>query len=318
MTTVQSDRTVILASPRGFCAGVAYAVEIAETVLRRRAHPVYALKEIVHNHEVTRSLEAKGLRFIQTIGEAPVGSTVLFGAHGVAPAVRQAAAARRLEVIDATCPFVSKVHAEAQRFARRNCAIILIGHRRHDEVVGVAGEAPAHVTVIENEAEAEAFRPADPGRRVAVITQTTLSQAETDRVMAVLRRRFDDLLTPAKADICYATTNRQEAVRQLARRAPFILVLGSANSSNTNRLVEVAATAGAEAHLLSDRAELNRMPLGQRMVIGLTAGASTPESFIVQVLEDLKCLGFNRVEELEVAREHTHFPLPAAFQNACP
>jgi 4-hydroxy-3-methylbut-2-enyl diphosphate reductase len=310
-------RTVILASPRGFCAGVRHAVDMAEAVLQQRPHPVYGLKEIVHNRQVTEALEQKGLLFVQDIADVPAGSTVLFSAHGVPPSVRAAAAGRRLEAIDATCPFVMKVHEEVKRFAARGCTIALIGHRRHDEVIGVAGEAPDRVVIIENEAEAAALQPADPDR-LAVITQTTLSQEETDRILAVLRSRFPRLVTPPKKDICYATANRQEAVRQLARRVPFILVLGAANSSNSRRLVEVAVANGAEARLVSEPAELDVIALAGREIIGLTAGASTPEPFIAGILDRLRGQGFDRVEEMEVVHETIHFALPPSLRPPRP
>lgn len=308
-----SHRTVILASPRGFCAGVRHAVEIAESVLRLRPHPVYGLKEIVHNRQVVEALQRKGIVFVQDIQAVPEGATVLFSAHGVSPAVRETAAARRLEVIDATCPFVMKVHTEVKRFARDGCAIVLIGHRRHDEVIGVAGEAPERITVIENEAEAAAFSPANPAR-IAVVTQTTLSQEETDRVLAILRQRFPGLMTPSRNDICYATTNRQEAVKQLAKRVNLILVLGSENSSNTRRLAEVAEANGAKTHLLSETGDLVRIPLEGRDALGLTAGASTPESFIADILAVLKKQGFDHVVELEAVHEDIHFALPVALR----
>jgi 4-hydroxy-3-methylbut-2-enyl diphosphate reductase len=302
--------TVILAAPRGFCAGVRHAVDMAESILRLRPHPVYGLKEIVHNRQVVDALQRKGIVFVQDVQAVPEGATILFSAHGVSPAVREAAATRRLEVIDATCPFVMKVHHEVKRFAQEGCDIVLIGHRRHDEVIGVAGEAPERITVIENEAEAAAFSPSDPNR-IAVVTQTTLSQEETDRVLAVLQRRFPHLRTPARKDICYATTNRQEAVKQLARRVNLILVLGSENSSNTLRLAEVAAGNGAKAILLSDPDAVTLIPLENRDVIGLTAGASTPESFIRECLALLEQRGFDRVEELQAVDEDIHFVLPS-------
>ena len=308
-----SHRTVILASPRGFCAGVRHAVEIAETILRLRPHPVYGLKEIVHNRQVVDDLCGKGVRFVQDIAEVPAGQTVLFSAHGVPPGIREAAAARGLEVIDATCPFVMKVHLEVRRFAKEGCAIALIGHRRHDEVIGVAGEAPDRVTVIETGQEAESFSPADP-EKVAVITQTTLSQAETDRVLTVLRRRFPGLRMPAKKDICYATANRQEAVKALAKRVNLILVLGAENSSNSKRLAEVATAQGAAAHLVSRAESIAGLPLDGREAVGVTAGASTPESFIREILSLLRDHGFDRVEEMEVVREDIHFALPASLR----
>jgi 4-hydroxy-3-methylbut-2-en-1-yl diphosphate reductase len=306
-------RTVILASPRGFCAGVRHAVEIAESVLRLRPRPVYGLKEIVHNQQVVDKLRQQGLVFVQDVADVPEGATVLFSAHGVPPCIREQAAARRLEIIDATCPFVMKVHLEVKRFVKEDCTIVLIGHRRHDEVIGVAGEAPDRVVVIENDEEAAAFLPANPDR-IAVITQTTLSQDETDRVLNVLKSRFPRLRTPLKKDICYATTNRQEAVRQLAKRADLILVLGSENSSNSLRLAEVAVANGAEAHLLSHPDSLDLIPLDGRTTIGLTAGASTPESFIAEILALLRKQGFDRVEEMEVVHEDIHFALPPSLR----
>jgi len=309
------SHTVILANPRGFCAGVRHAVELAEAPLRRRPPSVYGLKELVHNRHVVDALCRKGLRVVRDIAEVPRGGTVLFSAHGVAPAVREQAAARNLEVIDATCPFVMKVHHEVRRFAREGRTIVLIGHRRHDEVIGVAGEAPERVVVIENEHEAAAFLPADPDR-VAVVTQTTLSAEETDRVLLALRRRFPTLQTSPQKDICYATTNRQEAVKTLARKTAFILVLGAANSSNSKRLVEVAVGAGAEARLVSHAEDLAAIPLTGRDTIGVTAGASTPESFIAEILGRLRAHGFDRVEELEACAERIHFALPPDLRDA--
>ena len=302
-------RTVILASPRGFCAGVRHAVDLAQAVLARRPHPVYGLKEIVHNRQVVNDLCRQGLRFVQDIADVPHGHTVLFSAHGVPPAVRETAVARGLEVIDATCPFVMKVHLEVRRFAQKGYTIALIGHRRHDEVIGVAGEAPDRVVVLETAEEAAAFLPPDP-ERVAVVTQTTLSQEEADRVLTILKHRFPRLETPVKKDICYATTNRQEAVKTLARQAGLILVLGAENSSNSRRLAEVAVAEGAEAHLVSRLDDLAGIPLGARETIGITAGASTPESFIRDILDLLGRQGFTRVQELEVVHEAIHFALP--------
>jgi 4-hydroxy-3-methylbut-2-enyl diphosphate reductase len=311
---VTPHKTVVLVSPRGFCAGVRHAVEIAEAALRLRPLPLYALHEIVHNRQVVESFERRGVCFVNTIDEVPEGRAVLFSAHGVPPAVRAAAAARRLEVIDATCPFVLKVHVEVRRFAREGCSIVIVGHRTHDEVIGVAGEAPGRVTVIESVAEAEAFAPADPAR-LAVVTQTTLSAEDAGGIRAVLLRRFPALRMPGTDDICYATTNRQQAVRALARRVGVILVLGAQNSSNTRRLAEVARVAGAEAVLVSRIEDIADARLGNRMDIGVTAGASTPESFIAQVLEHLAARGFDRTEHLEIVRENIHFNLPHALRT---
>lgn len=299
-------RTIVLASPRGFCAGVRLAVELAQTALQRGRRPLYALNELVHNRQVVEAFEAAGLQVVRNVAEVPEGATVLFSAHGVAPAVRAQAAARRLAVLDASCPFVLKVHAEVARFARHGCTIAYIGHRNHEEVIGVCGEAPEQVTVLETPAEAERFQPPDPDR-VAVAMQTTWSAAEAGRVLAVLRRRFPRLRTPPKGDICYATTNRQEAVKALAGRVGTILVLGGRNSSNTLRLAEVAQQAGARAFRLSEAADLAAVPLHDVPALGMTAGASTPERFITEILGRLRTQGFDRVEELETIREHVHF-----------
>ncbi|MBM4163087.1 MAG: 4-hydroxy-3-methylbut-2-enyl diphosphate reductase [Lentisphaerae bacterium] len=305
-------KTVVLVSPCGFCAGVRHAVEIAEAALRLRPLPLYALNEIVHNRQVVESFERRGVSFVTTIDEVPEGRAVLFSAHGVPPAVRAAAVARRLEVIDATCPFVLKVHVEVLRFAREGYSIVIVGHRTHDEVIGVAGEAPDRVTVVETVAEAEAFAPTDPAR-VAVVTQTTLSAEEAGRMLAVLRRRFPSLRAPATDDICYATTNRQQAVKALARRVGMILVLGAQNSSNTRRLAEVARDAGAEAVLVSRIEDIAAAGIANRMEVGVTAGASTPASFMTQVLEHLAAEGFDRTEHIETVSENIHFNLPRAL-----
>jgi 4-hydroxy-3-methylbut-2-enyl diphosphate reductase len=272
------------------------------------------LHEIVHNRQVVESFERRGVCFVNTLAEVPEGRAVLFSAHGVPPAVRAAAAARRLEVIDATCPFVHKVHVEVLRFARDGFSIGIVGHRTHDEVIGVAGEAPGRVTVIETVEEAEAFEPADPVR-VAVVTQTTLSAEETDRIRAVLRRRFPGLRMPATDDICYATTNRQQAVKALAQRVGVILVLGAQNSSNTRRLAEVARDAGAETVLVSRIEDIVDSVLNNRMDIGVTAGASTPESFITQILQHLAACGFDKTEDLETVCENIHFDLPYSLRT---
>jgi 4-hydroxy-3-methylbut-2-enyl diphosphate reductase len=302
-------RTLVIISPHGFCAGVDRAVEIAETVLRTYPTPVYCLKQIVHNRQVIEGLTAKGMRFVNAITEVPRGATVLFSAHGVAPAVREQAARLGLKVVDATCPFVTKVHTEVKRYAGQSYTILLIGDHRHDEIIGVAGEAPDHVTVIGNEEEARAVTVPDPGR-VAVLTQTTLSLDEVTRVLEILRKRFPDLRTPPNDDICYATRNRQQAVRLFAARADAFIVLGAENSSNSNRLVEVATTAGCKAYLVSDLEQLPRLPLDRIRTLGLTAGASTPEYFVCEAIERLKTLGFGAVEELSVIKEDIRFTLP--------
>jgi 4-hydroxy-3-methylbut-2-en-1-yl diphosphate reductase len=309
-----SSKRVILVSPRGFCAGVRRAVEITEAALQVHAPPIYCHKEIVHNRQIVEGLRRKGVVFVSCLAEVPPGGTVIFSAHGVPPSVRDEATRRTLKVIDATCPFVTKVHSEVKRYAGGGYTIILLGHARHDEIVGIRGEAPEHVTVIENKEEAAAVRVADPAK-VAAVTQTTLSVEETGNVMAVLRSRFPQLITPPEDDICYATLNRQKAVRALAEIAGIILVLGSESSSNSLRLVEVARAGGAHAHLVSAINALADVPLAHASVVGLTAGASTPETFIQEVVAALGAQGFARIEEMRIVEEDVHFPLPPELRR---
>jgi len=278
--------TVVL--PHGFCSGVARAVQTAEAALARfRGETVYCLNEIVHNRHVVSRLTSLGMVFVRSVEDVPAGSLLLFSAHGVSPAVRRAAAARGLRVIDATCPFVTKVHAEVQRFAAQGATVVCIGHRNHEEVIGVAGEAPESVRVIESVQEAVALAPLAKGP-VAVVTQTTLGAAQVDAVMAELRRCFPHLQAPASTDVCYATRNRQQAVRVLAQRCEQVLVLGSANSSNSQRLAETAREAGAEATLISELQQLDGLDGAAAGAIGVTSGASTPESFLSDVVRVLR------------------------------
>jgi 4-hydroxy-3-methylbut-2-enyl diphosphate reductase len=307
---MSSIRRVIVAHPHGFCSGVARAVAAAEAALDSCGGPIYGLHAIVHNAQVTSRLAARGLRFVERLKDVPPGSVVLFSAHGVAPAVLAEARTRRLRVIDATCPFVAKVHQEVRRFAAAGCTVICIGHPTHVEVIGIVGEAPDHVRVVETEAEARAVQPPDPGR-VAVVTQTTLSPETTEGIRNVLQARFPHLRLPAREDVCYATRNRQQAVRILAAQAPLVLVLGSENSSNTRRLVETARHAGAQAHLIGELADLAAVPLATATVVGIASGASTPESFLDEVLAALARQGFSTVEQLHAVAEHTRpFRLP--------
>ena len=305
MTSSGQPRRVILAVPHGFCAGVERAVDMAERVLREHPRPVYCLKQIVHNAHVIADLAARSMVFVSRVEDIPEGATALFSAHGVAPGVRQGALDRRIHLIDATCPFVLKVHSEVRRFAQKGFTIILIGNRNHDEIIGVAGEAPDRVAVVENEDDARAVAVPDPSR-VTLLSQTTWSPEETRPILRVLRERFPLLQAPLQGDICYATRNRQTAVRELARRADVILVLGARNSSNSNRLVSVAAAAGRAAFLISNLPELDAVPLGQAAVVGLTAGASTPESLVREAIGRLKQLGFHDFEEMVVVRENLH------------
>ncbi|MBM4148470.1 MAG: 4-hydroxy-3-methylbut-2-enyl diphosphate reductase [Lentisphaerae bacterium] len=312
--TPEGGGLVLLAAPRGFCAGVQRAVEMMDAALSRMIPPVYCLREIVHNRQVVEMYRLRGVRFVPSLDEVPERATIVFSAHGVAPDVRAEAERRGMRIVDATCPFVTKVHSEVKRYARNGYSIVMIGHRRHDEVLGVAGEAPGAVAVVENEAEAASFTPADPDR-VAVVTQTTLSQSETEHVTAVLKSRFPSLERPVKDDVCYATTNRQKAVRELARRCALIVVLGSRNSSNTLRLAEVAKSAGTRAEVVSTLAELAELPLDPASALGMTAGASTPDSMVEQALQHLRARGFGEVRELKVTDEDLRFPLPRELRD---
>lgn len=306
-------KRLIVVEPHGFCSGVARAVQTAEALLARfPGETVYGLNEIVHNQQVVARLTGLGMRFVRSIDEVPEGARLLFSAHGVAPDVVARAAARLLRAIDATCPFVSKVHAEVRRFAAQGACVVCIGHRRHEEMIGVAGEAPERVRIVENAAEAEALT-VPPDVPVAVVTQTTLGGEQVDAVMAVLCRRFPELRLPVATDVCYATRNRQQAVRVLAGCCARVLVLGSANSSNSQRLVETACAAGAEADLVSTMEQLDGLGLAGSCQVGLTSGASTPESFLDAVVARLReRYGFPAPERLAAVEEDSLvFKLPA-------
>jgi 4-hydroxy-3-methylbut-2-enyl diphosphate reductase len=308
------EREVVLASPRASCAGVVRAVEIVERALEERGAPIYVRKQIVHNAHVVGELERKGAVFVEEVDEVPDKATVIFSAHGVSPAVREQAAKRELDVIDATCPLVAKVHAEARRFARTGHEIILIGHQGHEEVEGTVGEAPEHTTIIETEADVATLRPADPDR-VAYLTQTTLAVDETSEVIRALKRRFPKLTGPSSDDICYATQNRQDAVRELTADCEVVFVVGAENSSNSKRLVEVAHRAGTPAHLIADASEIRPEWIAGRTRIGLTAGASAPEQLVGQVVEALDGIGTVSVSERTVAQEDVYFKLPARLRK---
>jgi 4-hydroxy-3-methylbut-2-enyl diphosphate reductase len=310
-----SSREVVLASPRASCAGVERAIEIVERVLADRGAPIYVRKQIVHNVHVVRSLEEQGAIFVEELDEVPRGQTVIFSAHGVSPAVREAARERELDVIDATCPLVSKVHAEARRFAASGFDIVLVGHAGHEEVDGTFGEAPERIQIVANAQEVAGVTVADP-QRVAYLTQTTLAVDETDDVVAALRARFPDAIGPASSDICYATQNRQDAVRALARDCDLILVVGSANSSNSKRLVEVAERAGCRAQLIDDAAQIPPAILLGTRRIGVTAGASAPEALVEQVIAALGGLGEVTVSERNIATETMQFKLPPEVRSS--
>jgi len=302
-------RKVLLAKPRGFCAGVERAIGVVEMALTLYEKPIYVRKEIVHNKHVIQSLAAKGVIFVDEIDAVPDGAVVIFSAHGVAPEVRALAAAKRLTVIDATCPLVTKVHQEAIRFAQEGRSIILVGHQDHEEVVGTMGEAPHNIQVVESAEEAEQVVVSDPDR-VAVTTQTTLGVDDTREVLDALKRRFPRIAAPSSDDICYATQNRQTAIKSLANDTDLVLVLGSDNSSNSKRLKEVAESAGARAHLIDDVTEIDPAWLDEVECVGVTAGASAPEHLVQEVVGYFRELGASEVEEVEVIEEKVTFVPP--------
>lgn len=306
-------KRILLAWPRGYCAGVERAVDTVERALRIHGPPVYVRKQIVHNIHVVRDLERRGAIFVEEEAEVPEGGVVVLSAHGVAPEVYANSAARRLSVIDATCPLVTKVHLEARRFARDGSTILLIGHQGHEEVVGTSGEAPDNVILVGSPQEARTVAVPDP-TRVAYLTQTTLSVDETDEVVQVLRERFPDIQAPPRDDICYATQNRQEAVKELASRTDVILVIGSDNSSNSNRLVEVSRSLGTPAYLVDDESEVRPEWLEGRDTVGVTSGASAPEWLVERVVDFLRARGATEVEELHTVDEQVRFSLPAGVR----
>jgi 4-hydroxy-3-methylbut-2-en-1-yl diphosphate reductase len=310
------SRRVLLAKPRGYCAGVDRAVQAVEVALELYGAPVYVRKQIVHNAHVVASLEARGAVFVEEAGEVPEGAVVVFSAHGVAPQVREEARARGLRTVDATCPLVTKVHNEARRFAAQGYDILLIGHAGHEEVAGTAGEAPAHIRLVEGPGGAAGARVRDPAK-VAWLSQTTLSVDETQQTVAALRQRFPLLADPPSDDICYATQNRQAAVKAIAGRSDLVLVVGSVNSSNSVRLVEVAREAGAAAaYLVEDAAALRPEWLQGVRTVGLTSGASVPEGLVAGMLARLADSGFDQVEEVEAVPERMQFALPHELRRA--
>ena len=308
---------VILAKPRGFCAGVERAIEVVEQALERFSGPVYVRKEIVHNPHVVSALRQKGAVFVDELTQVPHGSTTIFSAHGVSPAVHDAAKERQLQVIDATCPLVTKVHVEAKRFAREGYTLLLIGHGGHEEVEGTMGEAPTSIRLIQTVEEAHRVQ-VENSEKVAVITQTTLSVDDTRAIVDILKARFPKLVAPSKDDICYATQNRQNAVKAIAKEAEVILVIGAKNSSNSIRLTEVAEDAGRRAHLINDAIEIKPAWFTDVRCVGVTSGASAPEHLVQEVVEALKRLGATQVEEWELTREDVSFGLPAELANANP
>lgn len=309
MATQTTKRRVLLAAPRGYCAGVERAVETVERSIQMLNSPVYVRKEIVHNKHVVEDLQQRGVVFVEEVDEVPEGKTVVFSAHGIAPSVRAEASRRGLRSIDASCPLVTKVHNEAKRFAREGFQILLIGHEGHEEVVGTAGEAPEHMTIVDGPEHARTVEVS--AKKIAWLSQTTLSVDETLETVAILRERFPDLVDPPSDDICYATQNRQMAVKLLAPECDLLIVVGSVNSSNSVRLVEVGLQSGAKAGVRIDGAkELSDKLLDDVNVVGVTSGASVPELLVQEVLGWLAERGFDDVETVEATQETLSFSLP--------
>ena len=300
---------VIIAKPRGFCAGVEMAVETVERALKKHGPPLYVFHEIVHNLHVVRDFTERGVRFVQSIDEVPAQAKLVFSAHGVSPMEWQKAKEKQLEIIiDATCPLVEKVHREVRKFAAQGCWIILVGHERHDEIVGTSGEAPDRIRIVANVAEAQMVDIPDPSK-VAVLTQTTLSVDDTRAVIDALKEKFPQMITPAKEDICYATQNRQDAVKQLAKEVDLVLVIGSRNSENSNQLCKVAQDLGTRAYLIDDRSQIDAQWLAGVARVGITSGASVPDHLVQAVAEYFRRQGAS-VESLGFVEENIHFALP--------
>jgi 4-hydroxy-3-methylbut-2-enyl diphosphate reductase len=307
---------LLLAAPRGYCAGVDRAVQTVERALELYGAPVYVRKEIVHNKHVVAQLRERGAVFVEELDESvPEGAITVFSAHGVSPAVHADAAKRALRTIDATCPLVTKVHREALKFAAEGYTIVLIGHAGHEEVEGTMGEAPDAIVLVETEEDVDRLEVADP-TRVAYISQTTLSVDETRAIIARLRERFPEITGPRTDDICYATTNRQAAVKQMALECDLVLVIGSRNSSNSNRLVDVARAAGADAHLIDNETQVAEEWLAGARVVGITSGASAPEELVQRLIDFFRARGTSNVAEFEVLREDVRFMLPKTIRQA--
>jgi 4-hydroxy-3-methylbut-2-en-1-yl diphosphate reductase len=305
---------VLLASPRGYCAGVDRAVDAVERALAKHGAPVYVRKQIVHNLHVVRDLESKGAVFVEEETEVPEGAVVVLSAHGVAPEVYSNSRVRNLEVIDATCPLVTKVHVEARRFAAAGDTIILIGHAGHEEVVGTTGQAPERTILVQSPQEARTVEVPDP-ENLSYLTQTTLSVDETNEILAILRERFPAIEGPPREDICYATQNRQDAVKEIAPRVDVLLVIGSTNSSNSNRLAEVARERGTPGYLVDDESHVDPAWLRGATTVGLTSGASAPEWLVDRMLTWLASQGFDDVEIVTLAEERVRFSLPAGVRE---
>jgi 4-hydroxy-3-methylbut-2-enyl diphosphate reductase len=316
VTLANTDgKTLLLLKPRGFCAGVVRAIDVVRIALEAFGPPIYVRKEIVHNSFVVEDLRSKGAIFVDSEDEVPNGERIIYSAHGVSPEVREHSAKRGLRVIDATCPLVTKVHVEAVKFAKEGYSLILIGHKDHDEVIGTLGEAPLVTQVVGSPEQVESLKVPDPNR-VAYLTQTTLSLDETKDIIAALKKKFPKIKGPAAQDICYATENRQVAVKQVASESDLLLVVGSENSSNSNRLVEVARNLGTNAHLIDSCNDIESDWLKGVKTIALTAGASAPEHLVEETIAFLGQKGFGNVQELEVMPENVRFGLPPEIVEA--
>ncbi len=314
--TTTAPEKLLLAAPRGYCAGVDRAVQTVERALELHGAPVYVRKEIVHNKHVVETLRAKGAIFVDELDDSvPAEAVTVFSAHGVSPAVHADAARRQLRTIDATCPLVTKVHREAVKFAADGYTIVLIGHAGHEEVEGTMGEAPEHMVLVETEVDVDSLEVADPDR-VAYVSQTTLSVDETRAIIARLRERFPNITGPRTDDICYATTNRQAAVKQMAQQCDLVLVIGSRNSSNSNRLVDVARAAGARSHLIDNEGQVQEEWLEGARVVGISSGASAPEELVQRLVGFFRSRGTEDVSEFEVMREDVRFMLPKGIRQA--
>jgi len=305
---------VLLASPRGYCAGVERAVETVERALEHYGAPVYVRKQIVHNIHVVRDLEARGAIFVEEETEAPEGATVVYSAHGVAPSVHANSREREHNVIDATCPLVTKVHVQARRYAAAGYTVVLIGHEGHEEVVGTMGEAPNATILVQDVAEARALELV-PGTRLAYVTQTTLSVDETSEIIGVLRTRFPEIIGPKREDICYATSNRQWAVKDMLEQIDLLLVIGSRNSSNSNRLVDVARAGGVPAHLIDDETEIDERWTEGVRTVGVTSGASAPEHLVARVCDWFRANGVEQIEPFRMVDEDVTFRLPVELRR---
>ena len=310
-----SVEKLLLAAPRGYCAGVDRAVQTVQRALQIHGAPVYVRKEIVHNKHVVEQLRAQGAIFVDEQTEVPEGAVCVFSAHGVAPSVREGASERGLQTIDATCPLVTKVHREAVRFARDGYTIVLVGHDGHEEVEGTMGEAPDQIVLVESEQDVDELQVEDP-ERIAYVTQTTLAVDETSAILERLRARFPKIVGPRTDDICYATTNRQAAVKQMAASCDLMLVIGSRNSSNSVRLVEVARDCGTEAHLIDAAREVKEEWLAGRRVVGISSGASAPEELVSELVDFFRARGVSDISEFDVIREDVRFMLPKQIREA--